>query len=339
MDRPALPFPTLAEIRAAHARIAPHVRRTPVLASDELDLRTGARLLFKAENFQRIGAFKARGAFNAVLSLGARAAAPGVVAHSSGNHALAVALAARTRGIPATIVMPKTASAPKRAGVLKLGARIVEVEATLAARESAAREIVSATGAAFIHPYGDPAVIAGAATAAVELIEEAEAGLDILICPVGGGGLLAGTCLAAAALSPPTRVIGAEPAEADDAARGFRTGRLQPQPLPVRTVCDGLTTAMHPLSFAIMRAHAADVVTASEEAIVAAMRLVFETLKCVIEPSCAVPLAAILEGAIDVRGRSVGIILSGGNVDLDRLPWAGARPDQPPRRSTRQNAG
>lgn len=321
MNAPALPVPTLADIEAAHRRIAPHVRRTPLLVSDDLDALTGARLVFKCENFQRIGAFKARGAFNAILSLTEAAAARGVVTHSSGNHALAVALAARTRGIPATIVMPRTAPAAKREGVEALGARIIEVEPTLAAREAGAEAVIAETGAAFVHPYGDPAVIAGQGTAAVELIEDAGCRLDVLTCPVGGGGLLAGSCIAAAGLSPETRVIAVEPEAADDAARGFCSGILQPQVLPVATVCDGLTTAMSPLSFAIMRAHAHDVVTVSEGAIVRAMRLVFRHLKCVIEPSCAVPLAAILEGVWDARGRSVGIILTGGNVDLARLPW------------------
>ncbi len=321
MTMAAAPFPALADLKAAQARIAPHVRRTPILASETLDARFGARLFFKCENFQRIGAFKARGAFNAILALAGDAARCGVVTHSSGNHALAVALAAATRQIPATIVMPKTAPEPKRLGVARLGARIVEVEPTLAAREAAAAAIVAASGATLVHPFADPAVIAGQGTVALELLADSPLPLDAILCPVGGGGLLAGTCIAAAALAPPVRVIGAEPAAADDAARGFRCGILQPQVLPVATICDGLTTAMSPLGFAIMRAHAHDVVTASEAAIVEAMRLVFEELKCVIEPSCAVPLAALIEGAWDARGATVGIILTGGNVDLDRLPW------------------
>jgi threonine dehydratase len=321
MNVPATPFPTLAEIEAAHMRIAQHVRRTPILRSEDLDAIAGARLVFKCENFQRIGAFKARGAFNAILSLPGEAAARGVVTHSSGNHALAVALAARTRGVPATIVMPRTAPAAKRAGVERLGARIIEVEPTLAAREGAAKAVTAETGAAFVHPYGDPAVIAGQGTAAVELLEDVDSPLDVITCPVGGGGLLGGTCIAAASLSPGTRVIATEPEAADDAARGFRSGILQPQVLPVATLCDGLTTAMSPLSFAIMRAHAHDVVTVPEDAIVHAMQLVFRHLKCVIEPSCAVPLAAILNRAWDARGLTVGIILTGGNVDLERLPW------------------
>ena len=314
-------FPTIADLEAAHARIAPHVRRTPILASHTLDSATGARLLFKCENFQRIGAFKARGAFNAILSLAPEAAARGVVAHSSGNHALAVALAARTRGVPATIVMPRTAPAAKREGVARLGARIVEVEPTLAAREAAAAELLAETGGALVHPFADPRVIAGQGTAALELIADADRPLDAISCPVGGGGLLAGSCIAAAARAPGARLIGAEPEAAADAARGFQTGVLQPQVLPVATICDGLTTAMSPLSFAIMRTYAHAVVTASEAAIVEAMRLVFRHLRCVVEPSCAVPLAAILEGAWDARGAAVGIILTGGNVDLDSLPW------------------
>jgi threonine dehydratase len=315
------PTPTIDDIRAAHARIAPHVHRTPILTSRALDALTGAKLLFKCENFQRTGAFKARGAFNALLSLDAAAAAKGVVTHSSGNHAAALALAAHERGVPATVVMPQTAPQPKQAAAAAYGARILLCAPTLAAREAAANAVVEETGATLIPPFDHDAVIAGQGTAAVELIEDAGVSLDILLCPVGGGGLLGGSAVAAAALASGARVIAAEPALADDAARGFRLGERQPQVLPVATVADGLTTAMSARTFALMRALVSDVVTVREAAILEAMKLVWSRMKIVIEPSCAVPLAAILEGGLDVRGQCVGIILTGGNVDLERLPW------------------
>lgn len=313
--------PTFAEIRIAHARIAPHVHRTPILTSRAIDAVLGARLLFKCENFQRAGAFKARGAFNAVLALHDDVAARGVVTHSSGNHAAALALAAHSRGIAAHVVMPRTAPAPKKAAVAGYGARITECEPTLAAREAAAAALVTQTGGTMIPPFDSGAVVAGQGTCAVELIEDASERLDAILCPVGGGGLLAGTAIATAALASATLVIAAEPLAADDAARGFHTGVMQPQVLPVATVADGLSTAMSAMTFGVMRALVADVLTVSEEAIVEAMRLIWTRMKIIVEPSCAVPLAALLEGRWDVRGKTVGIILTGGNVDLDRLPW------------------
>ncbi|WP_235976502.1 threonine/serine dehydratase [Sandaracinobacteroides hominis] len=314
--------PSLADIRIAHARIAPHVHRTPILTSRLVDRETGAQLLFKCENLQRTGAFKARGAFNAVMGLSDNLASKGVVTHSSGNHAAALALAAATRGIPAYVVMPTTAPAVKKSAVLGYGAEVVECEPTLVARETAARAIVARMGATLIPPFDSDEVIAGQATCAIELLEDAERELDAVSCPVGGGGLLAGTAIACSVLSPRTQVIGAEPAAAGDAAAGFRTGMLQPQVLPVATIADGLTTAMSARTFAIMRKDVHDVVTVSEEAIVRAMRLLWSRMKIVVEASSAVPLAAVLEGAWDVRGKTVGIILTGGNVDLDRLPWS-----------------
>jgi threonine dehydratase len=292
-----------------------------VLTSRLIDEAVGARLFFKCENFQVGGAFKARGAFNAVLALTDEAAARGVVTHSSGNHAAALALAAARRGIAAHVVMPRTAPAVKKAAVAAYGARIVECEPTLVAREAAAAEIVAATGATLVPPFDDQMVAAGQGTAAVELLEDAGAPLEAVTCPVGGGGLLTGTAIAVRGLAPEARVIAAEPAAADDAARGFRTGVLQPQVLPVATIADGLTTAMSPMTFASMRAHVDDVVTVSEPAIVEAMRLIWSRMKIIIEPSCAVPLAALLERRWDAAGKRVGIILTGGNVDLDRLPW------------------
>lgn len=315
--------PTFADIRIAQTRISPHVHRTPILTSREVDAAAGCHILFKCENFQRTGAFKARGAFNAVLALEPQQAANGVVTHSSGNHAAALALAARERGIPAHIVMPNTAPAPKKAAVAAYGGRIVECEPTLAARLAAADAIARETGALLIPPFDSRLVAAGQGTAAVELIEDATEPLHAITCPVGGGGLLAGTLIATAALLPDVPVIAAEPAAADDAARGFRAGALQPQVLPVATIADGLTTAMSEMTFEVMRAQAKDVVTASEAAIVEAMRLIWSRMKIVVEPSSAVPLAAILEGSWVPAGRTVGLILTGGNVDLDRLPWRG----------------
>lgn len=314
--------PSLADIRIAHARIAPHIHRTPILTSREVNDAAGARLFFKCENLQRTGAFKARGAYNAVLSLFDEVAARGVVTHSSGNHAAALAMAARTRGIAAHVVMPRNAPVVKKAAVAGYGGRIVECEPTLAAREAAAAQIVAETGATLIPPFDDAAVIAGQGTCLVELLEDVGEELDAVTCPVGGGGLLAGTALAANGLAPDLAVIAAEPAAADDAERGFASGLMQPQVLPVTTVADGLTTAMSPLTFAIMQQHVREVVTVPDTAIVEAMRLVWTRMKILIEPSSAVPLAAILEKRWDVAGKRIGIILTGGNVDLDRLPWA-----------------
>ncbi|MFI5166887.1 MAG: pyridoxal-phosphate dependent enzyme [Thermoanaerobaculales bacterium] len=312
--------PGLAEIRAAAARILPFAHRTPVLTCSALDAMTGASLFFKCENFQKAGAFKFRGACNAVMSLSHAEAASGVATHSSGNHAAALALAARLRGIAAMIVMPRTSRAVKKAAVAGYGAHIVECEPTQAAREAALDELVARTGAAFIHPYNDPRVIAGAATAALELIEEV-GDLDVLLAPVGGGGLLSGSALTAAAIAPSTRVIGAEPAGADDAYRSLRAGRIVPS-LDPQTIADGLLTSLGDLTFAIIRAHVAEIVTVSESAIVAAIRHVWERMKILIEPSAAVPVAALLEGKLRSPGKRLGVILSGGNVDLDHLPWS-----------------
>ena len=312
-------LPTIAEVRAAAERIGPFAHRTPVLTCASLDAMTGAALFFKCENFQRVGAFKFRGAANAVLSLGDEEARRGVATHSSGNHAAALALAARLRGVPAHVVMPRTARAVKRAAVAGYGARIVLCEPTLAAREAALAEVVAATGATVVHPYNDARVIAGQGTAALELLAEVPR-LDVVMAPVGGGGLLSGTAIAVAGVSPGTRVVGAEPAAADDACRSLREGHIVPSVDP-RTIADGLLTSLGPLTFAVIRAHVAEIVTVSEDAIVAAMRHTWERMKIVIEPSSAVPLAALFEGKPAAAGRRVGIILSGGNVDLGDLPW------------------
>jgi threonine dehydratase len=318
-EPPCSERPSLADVRAAAARIAPYAHRTAVLTSATLDAMTGARLFLKCESLQKIGAFKFRGACNAVMSLPEGEARRGVATHSSGNHAQALALAARLRGVPAHIVMPRTSPQVKRVAVAGYGAEITFCEPTLAARESTLEEVVARTGATFVHPYNDPRVVAGQGTAALELLEQAGP-LDAILAPVGGGGLLSGTAIAVAGLSPATRVIGAEPAGADDACRSLAEGRIVPSVEP-RTVCDGLLTSLGELTFAVIRRHVERIVTVDDDAIVAAMRLVWERMKVIIEPSSAVPVAALVTGAVDLAGARVGVILSGGNVDLARLPW------------------
>lgn len=309
----------LATIRTAHDRIRPHIHRTPVLTSARLNESAGASLFFKCENFQKVGAFKARGATNAVFSLTAAEAAHGVATHSSGNHAAALARAARLRGIPAYIVMPSNSAAPKIRAVEGYGGRITFCEPTSTAREETCARLVAKTGAAMIHPFTDERVMAGQGTAVIELLEDAPE-LDLILCPVGGGGLLCGTAIAAKALRPGIRVIATEPAEASDAAQSFRAGRRITVDHP-HTIADGLRTSIGEPNFVLIRQHVDDVVTVSEESIIAAMRTIWETLKIIIEPSAAVPYAAIMEGKVDVRSRRIGIILTGGNVDLDALPW------------------
>jgi len=311
----------LALIRAAHDRIRPHIHRTPVLTSERLDEACGGRLFFKCENFQKVGAFKARGAANAVFSLDDTTAQRGVATHSSGNHAAALARAARLRGITAHIVMPSNSSKAKVRAVEGYGGRLTFCEPTQAARESTCARIIAETGATLVHPFENEAVMAGQGTAAIELIEDAR-DLDLLLCPVGGGGLLAGTAIAAKALRPGIRVIATEPAEAADTARSFAAGHIIPL-TKTTTIADGLRTTIGAPNFAIVQQHVDAVVTVSEEAIIAAMRLIWETLKIVIEPSAAVPYAAILEQKIDIAGHRAGLILTGGNVDLDALPWVG----------------
>ena len=315
----ALALPDLAAMRSAQARIAPYVHRTPVLSCQALDDEAGASLYFKCENFQKVGAFKARGATNAVFALPESAARQGVVTHSSGNHGAAIAYAARARGIPAWIVMPDNAPRVKQENVRRFGATIRFCAPTVAAREAACAEVEHATAATLVHPFDDAGVIAGQGTAALELLE-ALPDLDVVIAPVGGGGLLSGTSIAVRSLRPSIRVYGAEPVNADDAARSYRSGRVEPLPATV-TIADGLRTTLSARTLAAIRAHVAAIGTASEEAIVWAMRMTWERMKVVIEPSAAVPLACLLERSLDVAGARVGIIVSGGNVDLDRLPW------------------
>ena len=314
-----LPPVGLDDIRRAAARITPYSHRTPVITSATVDSMTGARVFFKCENLQRVGAFKFRGAANAVFSLDDATARRGVATHSSGNHAQALALAARLRGIDACIVMPRDAPRVKMDAVRGYGARIVFSGSAPEDREHTLKEVVDETGAEFVHPSDDLRVIAGQGTCAMEIIEEVP-DLDVVITPVGGGGLLSGTALAVRGLSPGARVVGAEPAAADDAFRSFTTGTLFPSGNP-KTIADGLRTSLGPNTFPIVRTHVSAIVTTSEEAIVRAMRFVWERMKVVIEPSAAVPLGAIMEGKLDIRGLRAAIVLSGGNVDLDALPW------------------
>ena len=314
-----IPHPTLDDIRRAAERIRPYAHRTPVFTCALLDERLGARIFLKCENLQKVGAFKFRGAANAVFSLSEEAAERGVATHSSGNHAQALALAARLRGIPAYIVMPNNAPAVKKAAVAGYGGRITFCEPTLKARETTLEGIVRTTGAEVVHPYNDDRIIAGQGTAALELLDDVP-GLDAVMTPVGGGGLLSGTAIAATELRPGIRVIAAEPEGADDAFRSLQAGRIIPSTAP-KTVADGLLTSLGDRTFPVIRERVERIVTVSESAIIAAMKFVWERTKMVIEPSSAVPVAAFWEKKIDLGGLRVGIILSGGNVDLDRLPW------------------
>lgn len=314
----------LPRILAAHDRIRPHIHRTPVLTSARLDDAAGAKLFFKCENFQKVGAFKARGAANAVFSLDEASARRGVATHSSGNHAAAVARAARLRGIPAHIVMPSNSSKVKARAVEGYGGQIVFCEPTQAAREEACARIIAATGATLIHPFENFDVMAGQGTAAVELMQDVP-DLDLVMCPVGGGGLLAGTAVATRSLRPATEVVATEPAQAADAAQSFRAGKVVPL-AKTNTIADGLRTNVGAPNFELIQRYVRDIVTVEEATIIAAMRTIWETMKIVIEPSSAVVYAAILEGKVAVANRRVGLILTGGNVDLDALPWVtGAR--------------
>jgi threonine dehydratase len=306
-------------IREAHARIRDRIRRTPVLTSTRLDELSGARLFFKCENFQKTGSFKARGAANAVLSLSESEASRGVATHSSGNHAAAVSWAARLRGIPATVVMPRTGSRVKMASVERYGGRIVLCEPTHKAREEAARKVVEETGATLVHPYNDPRIIAGQGTAALEFMEEVP-DLDIVVCPVGGGGLLAGTAIAFGSLRPQARVFAGEPDGAADTSLSFASGVRRPVENP-SSIADGLLAFVGDLTFPVIQRRVEGIATVSDGAIAAAVRQILEVMKIAVEPSGAVGYAAVAEKRLAVAGKRVGIILSGGNVDLGRAPW------------------
>lgn len=306
-----------SDIEQAHERIKPFIHQTPVLTCNTIKQLAGAELFFKCENFQKIGAFKIRGGMNAVLSLPAEKIANGIATHSSGNHAQAIAFAAKQTGTKAYIVMPNTSPAVKVNAVKGYGAEITFCEPNQQARETALQEIVDRTGAAFVHPYNDERVITGQATCAKELLEEISS-LDHIIAPVGGGGLLSGTSLSAHYFSPTTKVYAGEPEGAADALLSFRSGKIETAPY-INTIADGLLTKLGDQTFPIIQQHVTDILTVSDEEIIAALRLVYERMKIIVEPSCVVPLAAVLKNKELFAGKRVGIILSGGNVDLQKF--------------------
>lgn len=312
-------LPTHADVLAARERIAGYVHRTPVHSSSTLNAVTQAQVFLKCENLQRVGAFKARGACNAVFALEDAQLKKGVATHSSGNHGAAVALAAMIRNAPAHVVMPTNSSEVKRAAVRHYQARVVDCEPGMRAREQALERVMDETGAHMVHPYDDSLVIAGQGTATLELLEQAE-DLDVILVPVGGGGLIGGTLLAAQGASRPPRVIGVEPRQADDARQSFRRGARVVLDSP-DTIADGLRASLGERNFELIHRYADDIVCVEESEIVAAMRFVWERMKLVIEPSSAVPIAALLHRRLELPGQRVGLIVSGGNVDLDRLPW------------------
>lgn len=311
--------PNKQNIIQAHEWIQNRIHRTPIFSSKSLNSILECRLYFKCENLQKAGAFKYRGASLAVLSLPKNDFRKGVATHSSGNHGAALALAARTRNIPAFIVMPRTAPHIKKIAVEGYGAKIIYCEPTLKAREETLAKVVAETGATFVHPFDNYTIITGQATCAKEIFEELGE-LDYLISPVGGGGLLSGSCLSAKYFSPGTKIIGAEPKGADDAFRSLKEGSIQPSIDP-KTICDGLLTQLSERTFSIIRKNVSEVITVEEETIISAMRMIWERMKIIVEPSAAVPLAVVLENKKKFLGKRIGLILSGGNVDLNNLPW------------------
>ncbi len=312
-------IPTLQDMLTARKRIAPHVHRTPVLTSSYLDGLTGAELFFKCENFQKAGAFKVRGACNAVFGLPESMLEKGVATHSSGNHALSLSYAAGRRGIPCHVVMPRTAPQAKKDAVQGYGGIITECEPSTSSREETFAMVEAETGAEFVHPYNDPRVIAGQGTCSAELIEQVE-GLDAVIAPIGGGGMISGTCLTLSNLAPDIKIYAAEPEQADDAYRSFKAGHIIADDAPV-TVADGLKVPLRDLTWHFVSNHVTDILTASEQEIIDAMKLIWKRMKIVMEPSSAVPLATILKNKEAFAGKRVGVIITGGNVDLDALPW------------------
>ena len=312
-------IPSFSDIEKAHERIKKYIHRTPVFSSSAINSIAEAQCFFKCENFQKVGAFKFRGATNAVLSLDDSSAQNGVATHSSGNHAAALALAAAKRGIPAYIVMPDNSPEIKKKAVAGYGGRITYCEPTLKARENTLYQVVKETGATFIHPYDSFYIIAGQGTAALELLDEIS-DLDSLIVPVGGGGLLSGSAITAKHMHPTVEVIAAEPKGADDAWQSFQSGRIIPSEKP-QTIADGLLTSLSERTFEVIQTHVNDILTVKEESIASAMRLIWERMKIIVEPSAAVTLALILENKSRFKNKKIGFILSGGNVDLNRLPF------------------
>lgn len=312
-------IPTAADIEETHTAIAHMIHRTPVLTCESINQIVGADLYFKCENFQKIGAFKMRGASSAALRLSEAEKAKGLTTHSSGNHAQAVARSAKILGIPAYIVMPENAPVIKQNATRGYGAEIIHCGSTIEARESKLKEVLAKTDATFIHPFDDYNVIAGQATTAKELIEDAGP-FDIVMAPVGGGGLMSGTALSVKYFGDGARVFGAEPKEVDDAYRSMQKGSIQKNPT-INTIADGLRTNLGPKTFDIISNHVEQILTVSEEAIIDAMQLTWERMKIIIEPSCAVPLAAVMTNQEHFKGKKVGLILTGGNVDLAQLPF------------------
>ncbi len=312
-------IPTYEDMLAARERIKPYVHRTPVLTSSYLNDLTGAELFFKCENFQKAGAFKVRGACNAVFGLPDDMLEKGVATHSSGNHALSLSYAAGRRGIPCHVVMPRTAPQAKKDAVMGYGGQITECEPSTTSREEVFARVEAETGAEFVHPYNDPRVIAGQGTCSAELIEQVD-GLDAVVAPIGGGGMISGTCLTLSNSAPDVKIYAAEPEQADDAARSFRAGHIIADDAP-ETVADGLKVPLKDLTWHFVSNHVTDILTASEQDIIDAMKLIWKRMKIVMEPSSAVPLATILKNKDTFAGKRVGVIITGGNVDLDALPW------------------
>ena len=312
-------IPTFADVEAAHERVRPYIHRTPVLTSSFINNMTGAELFFKCENFQKAAAFKVRGACNAVFSLPDDMLEKGVATHSSGNHALSLSYAAGRRGIPCNVVMPRTAPQAKKDAVRGYGGKITECEPSTSSREAVFAEIQAATGADFVHPYNDPRVIAGQGTCSRELAEQVE-GLDAVVAPIGGGGMISGTCLTLSTIAPKVQIFAAEPEQADDAYRSFKAGHIIADDAPV-TVADGLKVPLKELTWHFVSNHVQEIYTASEDEILNAMKLTWKHLRVVMEPSSAVPLATILKNPDAFSGKRVGVIVTGGNVDLDKLPW------------------
>ena len=312
-------IPTYEDMLAAHERIKPYIHRTPVLTSSYFNELTGAQLFFKCENFQKAGAFKVRGASNAVFGLSEDMAQRGVATHSSGNHALSLSYAAGRRGIPCHVVMPRTAPQAKKDAVRGYGGTITECEPSTTSREAVFAEVHERTGADFVHPYNDPRVIAGQGTCSKELMEQTD-GLDAVIAPIGGGGMVSGTCLTLSTLAPEVAIYAAEPEQADDAYRSFKAGHIIADDAP-NTIADGLKVPLKENTWHFVSNYVTDILTASEDEIVDAMKLTWQRMKIVMEPSCAVPLATILKNPEVFRGKRVGVVITGGNVDLDKLPW------------------
>ena len=316
-------IPTFDDMVAAHERIKPYIHRTPVLTSSYLNELSGCEIFFKCENFQKAGAFKVRGASNAVFALSDIEASKGVCTHSSGNHALSLSYAANRRGISCNVVMPRTAPEAKKSAVRGYGGIITECEPSTTAREEVFAEVQAKTGGNFVHPYNDPRVIAGQGTCSHELLEQMEGfgrTLDMIVAPIGGGGMISGTCLTLSKLASDVQIIASEPEQADDAYRSFKAGHLISDDAP-DTIADGLKVPLKDLTWHFVKNHVTDILTASEIEIIDSMKLTWQRMKIIIEPSCAVPLATILKNPEVFAGKRVGVVITGGNVDLAKLPW------------------